>query len=663
MGTSMIHHPSFVFLLAIPALIVAGCVNYLRPEKTGIAPSVISITALAMAVGLSMGGVAWKLGHIGGPVSSATSGLIIHWLRIPGGYFGHKPVWIDLGIRSDTLGVAFFMTVLLIALLGHIHLSASASKSEPKYVYYAFSIWALAAMLVAFLAVSVLQLLAFVLLAALMGWLMLMLSRDEPVSGPGLLAAGPLLIPIGLSGASLALVAASSATGGLHWLAGSAPWPKTGAVMQMHTLGTYAGGSVAGILVGFGVLGFGAQIPFQIWPHEYSKSSPSSNYLLMSSLILGAAPFLAERLKPFFTLDARLFIAIAAAATALMAALGTLEEPDIRQVLAGLSSVLTGMALVFIMTGSSAAGLTLSLIGLLAMSGLMMVSGTVVHNTDREADINRLGGLWRRLPLSAIFSLLLIVVLTGGLRTGTCEALRLGLANLHAYAVGLGLWGELLYGAPVLALAIMTISLMRWWWRIFIIKPRSAPPGTTRESPLHTFPPLILLIGSLTASMAFLDLPMLIHRALSHREMGKIVLPTGASGLLINDIPWMVAGALLVVAIAYSRGDATLQRLLRIPGINLISRWLRSNMYVADMYGFILARPIRLISIAVAVLDQWLSGWLVVMLALGIGALGLLVATVDGIWTLRWWPAPGRRMPPPIDSPPVAGKASSQSTS
>ena len=52
----MIHHPSFVFLLAIPALIVAGCLNYFRPEKTGIAPSVISITALAMAVGLSMGG-------------------------------------------------------------------------------------------------------------------------------------------------------------------------------------------------------------------------------------------------------------------------------------------------------------------------------------------------------------------------------------------------------------------------------------------------------------------------------------------------------------------------------------------------------------------------------------------------------------------------------
>ncbi|MGC8559601.1 MAG: proton-conducting transporter membrane subunit [Phycisphaerae bacterium] len=657
----MIHHPSFVFLVAILALIVAGCINYRRPEKTGIAPSVISITALAMAVGLSMGGLAWKLGHIGGPVSSVTSGLIIHWLRIPGGYYGHKRVWIDLGIRSDTLGVAFFMTVLLIALLGHIHLSASTTKSEPKSVYYAFSIWALAAMLMAFLAVSVLQLLAFVLLAALMGWLMLMLSRDEPVSGPGLLAAGPLLIPIGLAGASLALVAASSATGGLHWLAGGAPWPKTGTVMQMHTRSAYAGGSVAGILVGFGVLGFGAQIPFQIWPHEYSKSAPSSNYLLMSSLILGAAPFLAERLKPFFTLDARLFIAIAAAATALMAALGTLEELDIRQVLAGLSSAIAGMALVFMMTGSSAAGLTLSLIGLLSMTGLMMVSGTVIHSTDREADISRLGGLWRRLPLSAIFSLLLIVVLTGGLRTGTCEALRLGLANLHSYAAGLGLWGRLLYGTPVVAIAVITVSLLRWWWRIFIIKPRSAPAGTARESPLQTFPPLILLVGSLTAGMAFLDLPLLIHRALSHREMAKIALPSGAAGWVITYIPWMVAGALILVALAYSRGDATLQRLLRIPGINLINRWLKSNMYVADMYGFILARPIRLISIVVAVLDQWISGWLIVMLALGTGALGLLVATVDGIWTLRWWPAHGRRMPPPIESPSVPPKNSSQS--
>ena len=659
----MIHHPSFVFLVAILVLFVSGCINYFRPEKTGIAPSVISITALAMAVGLSMGGVAWKLGHIGGPVSSATSGFIIHWLRIPGGYFGRKPLWLDLGIRSDTLGVAFFMTVLLIALLGHIHLSASITKNEPRGVYYAFSIWALAAMLMAFLAVSVLQLLAFALLAALMGWLMLMLSRDEPVTGPGLLAAGPLLIPIGLAGASLALVAAGSATGGLHWLAGSAPWPKAGAVMQMHTLGAFTSGSVAGILVGFGVLGFGAQIPFQIWPHEYSKSAPSSIYLLMNTLILGAAPFLAQRLKPFFSLDARLFIAIAATATALMAALGTLEQNDIRQVLAGLSSAMTGLALGFIMTGSSAAGLTLSLIGLLGMTGLVMVAGTVIHNADHESDITRLGGLWRRLPLSAIFSFLLIVVLTGGLRTGASAALQLGLINLHAYAVGLGHWGGLLYGTPMVALAVMAVSLMRWWWRIFIMKPRSAPPGTTRESPLHTFPPLILLIGSLTAGMAFLDLPMLIHRALSHRDMAEIPLPHGTSELLINDIPWMIIGALFLVAIAYSRGDGVLQRLLRIPGINLIGRWLRSNMYVADMYGFVLARPIRLISIAVAFLDQWISGWLVVMLGLGVGALGLLVAAVDGIWTLRWWPPHGRRIPPVMGTPSATGNTDTQSAS
>jgi NADH:ubiquinone oxidoreductase subunit 5 (subunit L)/multisubunit Na+/H+ antiporter MnhA subunit len=257
----------------------------------------------------------------------------------------------------------------------------------------------------------------------------------------------------------------------LQWLAGGAPWPKLIPLAGGHPVGGFSSGDVTGVLVGLGVLGFGAQIPFQIWPHEYSKSAPSSNYLLMINLILGASPFLAERLLPFFNSDARLFLAIAAAATALIAALGTLEQTDIRQILAGLTSSITGLALVFIMTGSSAAGLTFALISLLGMTGLMMIAGTVVHASDREVDIGRLGGLWRRLPLSTIFSLLLIVALTGGARMGTGGSMRLGLNKLHAYATALGVWGRLLSWVPLIAVAVITLSLMRWWWRIFIIKP------------------------------------------------------------------------------------------------------------------------------------------------------------------------------------------------
>ncbi len=657
----MIHHPSFIFLLALLVLIITGLINYIRPDRKGIAPSVITITGFAMAVGLAIGGVAWKLGHIGRPVSATNSGLLLHWLQIPGVGLINQPVWITIGIRSDTLGVAFFIAVLLICLLGQIHLSASVRKNEPQGIYYAFAAWALATMAGAFLAVSVLELLALVLLSALMGWLMLMLSRDEPVAGPGLLAAGPLLIPIGLAGASLALVTAGSVTGGLQWLAGGAPWPKLIPLAGGHPVGGFSSGDVTGVLVGLGVLGFGAQIPFQIWPHEYSKSAPSSNYLLMINLILGASPFLAERLLPFFNSDARLFLAIAAAATALIAALGTLEQTDIRQILAGLTSSITGLALVFIMTGSSAAGLTFALISLLGMTGLMMIAGTVVHASDREVDIGRLGGLWRRLPLSTIFSLLLIVALTGGARMGTGGSMRLGLNKLHAYATALGVWGRLLSWVPLIAVAVITLSLMRWWWRIFIIKPLAVPSPSIRESPLHTFPPLILLAGAWVAGTSFLDLPMLIHRAISH-EGQLVILPVqGAAGWVITYIPWIFLFALLLVGLLYSRGDGWLKRIARLPGPNLVSRWLTANMYVAEMYSFVLGRPVRMISVALACIDEWLSGWLVLMLALGIGTLGLLVATLEGLWTLRWWPPHGRRMPPIEDI--AAGKEHHQASS
>lgn len=646
MGISMIHHPSFIFFLALLVLIISGFINYIRPDKKGIAPSVITITGFAMAVGLAIGGVAWKLGHIGRPVSPTSSGLLIHWLRIPGGGLVIQPVWISVGIRSDTLGVAFFITVLLICLLGQIHLSASIKKNEPQGIYYAFAAWALATMAGAFLAVSVLELLALILLSALMGWLMLMLSRDEPVTGPGLLAAGPLLIPIGLAGASLALVTAGSVTGGLQWLAGGAPWPKLVPLAGGHLVGGFSSGDVTGMLVGLGVLGFGAQIPFHIWPHEYSKSSPSSNYLLMINLILGASPFLAQRLLPFFNPDARLFIAVAAAATALIASLGTLEQTDIRQILAGITSAIAGVALVFIMTGSSAAGLTLALIGLLVMTGLMMVAGTVVHTCDCEADLRRLGGLWRRLPLSTIFSFFMIVGLTGGGRLGTAGSLRLGLVNLHAYANALGVWGRLLVWAPLLAMGIISVSLMRWWWRIFIIKPSTSPSPSMRESPLHTFPPLLLLVGACVAGTSFLDLPLLIHRAISHQPEPEMLHVQGVTGLSIAYLPWFIVVAVLLIGLLYSRGDRQMSQIAKLPGVNLVSRWLGANMYVAEMYSFILARPIRLLAVALALIDEWISGWLVLMLTLSIGALGLLVATIDGIWTLRWWPPHGRRMPP-----------------
>jgi NADH:ubiquinone oxidoreductase subunit 5 (subunit L)/multisubunit Na+/H+ antiporter MnhA subunit len=329
-----------------------------------------------------------------------------------------------------------------------------------------------------------------------------------------------------------------------------------------------------------------------------------------------------------------------------MSALATLAQADIRQILAGLTSAIAGISLVFIMTGSIAAGLALALIGLVAMTGLMMIAGTVIHAADRQTDLSRLGGLWRRLPLSTIFSFVLIVALTGGVHLGTADSLRIGVINLHAYASALGVWGMLLCWAPLLALPLVSISLLRWWWRIFIIKSSASDSTAMRESPLHTFPPLILLVGAWVAGSAFLNLPLLIHRTISRQHAVAVLNPHGLVGIAIAYIPWGFAVALLLVGLAYSRGVQPVRTVARWPGINLVCRWLEANMYVAEMYSFVLARPIRILSVMLAFLDEWIAGWLVVMLALGIGVLGLLVATVDGMWTLRWWPPQGRRMPP-----------------
>ncbi len=662
MHLPLIHHSSFVFLLTIIVLVVSGLINYLRPGKAGIAPVIISIIAMAVGVCLAIGGLAWKLSHAGQSVSPVASGLIIHWLKIPGAAPMGKGTWLSLGMRTDTLGVTFFMVTLLIGLLGQIHLSASLRKTEPSAVYFAFSTWAIAALLVAFLAVNVLQLLTFILLAALFGWLMLMLSRDEPISGPGLLAAGPLLIPIGLAGASLALVTAGSAADGLHWLAGCAAWPKI-AFTPRHSLlisSHLTSVDMAGILLAFGVLGFGAQVPFHLWPDEYSKSAASTSYLLMVSLILGAAPLLATRLAPFFTLDAKLFLCVCGAATSIMAALSSLGQTDIRRILASLTSSLAGIVMVLIASGGSADGLAIALIGLLSMTGLLMIAGTVIHAADRRTNITHMGGLWRQLPLSAFFALIIIAIITGTAHLGTSQAITLGFTHLHAYASDMGPWGMLLFWAPLAAVLVLSFSLARWWWLIFISAGAEPVMVSSRESASQTFPPLLLLIGGLLAGTSFLDLPALIHRSLSSaRAAAAPAMAAGSSGQLIADFPMVGAAALALVVLLYWKGTTLVARLCRVPGLNLIHRWLQSNMYVSEMYRFLIARPIRGISILLAFVDRWIAGWVLVMIALGTGTMALFVSAVDGLWTARGWPVPARKMPAPDPAPvptPNAGK-------
>ncbi len=354
------------------------------------------------------------------------------------------------------------------------------------------------------------------------------------------------------------------------------------------------------ILMGLGLflgcVGKSAQIPLQTWLPDAMEGPTPVSALIHAATMVAAGVYLAGRCYPLFAPEVFLTIAYCGLITMLVSASIALVMTDIKRVLAFSTCSQLGMMMLALGIGAWTAGLLHLLTHAFFKALLFLGAGSVIHGCHEEQDLRQMGGLRRKMPVTAYTMLIGVLAISGmPFFSGwyskdqiLSAAMGASLSNhLHA----------LLFLGPLLTAGLTAFYMFRLWFLAFAGEPRNRTVyNHARESPWSMKWPLIILaLGSIgvawgwplwDAEASYLGHhlheaePILNHPAFSHAHILAEEYHVVAGGLAL------LAGV-LGAGYAWSRygRHAPTAAQLQEPRGLLAKRW-----YFDDVYDFVFLR-------------------------------------------------------------------------
>lgn len=164
---------------------------------------------------------------------------------------------------------------------------------------------------------------------------------------------------------------------------------------------------ICGLLF-IGAMGKSAQIGLHTWLPDAMEGPTPVSALIHAATMVTAGVFLVIRFSPLFELSENIlnFITYIGAITAFFAATIALTQNDIKRIVA--YSTCSQLGYMFFACGASAYPVALFHLMTHAFfkALLFLGAGNVIYATHHEQDITKMGGLWKKIPLS--YSLMLI---------------------------------------------------------------------------------------------------------------------------------------------------------------------------------------------------------------------------------------------------------------
>ena len=264
---------------------------------------------------------------------------------------------------------------------------------------------------------------------------------------------------------------------------------------------------VAGIGIFCGCIGKSAQFPLHVWLPDAMEGPTPVSALVHSATMVAAGVFLVARAYPIFTPEVLLVIAIIGTITLLLAATIAITATDIKRVLAYSTVSQLGYMMLALGVGGWLAGTMHLITHAFFKSLLFLGSGSVIHAVHTN-DLNKMGGLRRKMPWTSATMLVGCLAIAGA---GLPFALSLGGHSLHLgfsgyYSKDAILeqallfrhtnpgWGTLFFLAAACGAAITAFYMFRLWYLAFAGQPRDDRRyARAHESPPVIYRPLVLL--------------------------------------------------------------------------------------------------------------------------------------------------------------------------
>ncbi len=262
-----------------------------------------------------------------------------------------------------------------------------------------------------------------------------------------------------------------------------------------------------------GAMGKSAQFPLHVWLPDSMEGPTPISALIHAATMVTAGIFMVARMSPLFELsDAALtFVIVIGAITAFFMGILGIIQNDIKRVVA--YSTLSQLGYMTVALGASAysAGIFHLMTHAFFKALLFLAAGSVIIGMHHEQDIRKMGGLWNKMPVTWITSLIGSLALIGtpflsGFYSKDSIILAVE-ASKNAGHAGAGI----AYWALLIGIAITAFYSFRMFFLVFHGRPRWAHAdenakghghghghddehhGEPHESPAVVTVPLVLL--------------------------------------------------------------------------------------------------------------------------------------------------------------------------
>ncbi len=353
-----------------------------------------------------------------------------------------------------------------------------------------------------------------------------------------------------------------------------------------------------------GAMGKSAQLPFHVWLPDAMEGPTPVSALIHAATMVVAGVYLVARMLPVFELagDALTVVLIVGLLTALFSGVVAFAQTDIKKVLAYSTVSQLGFMFVALGAGYASAGMFHLFTHAFFKALLFLGAGSVIIGTHHHQEMGQLGGLWRKMPVTAATFLIGSLALAGLFPLAGFWSKD---EILHAVE-GVGAWALFLLAIAAIMTAFYTTRL---FIRTFLGKPQDeAIASHTRETGLVMTLPLV-----------FLALLSIVAGFFIFHDFGSALgFPGGFSEFVFLHYPakfhvdWGLVGLSTALFVIGAFGGAWFYWNGRVDRATVLAEWqpkvyemVQRKFFFDDLYQFLIDRVVLGFSYLVSWFDRF----------------------------------------------------------
>jgi NADH-quinone oxidoreductase subunit L len=352
------------------------------------------------------------------------------------------------------------------------------------------------------------------------------------------------------------------------------------------------------LLLFIGAMGKSAQLGLHVWLPDAMEGPTPVSALIHAATMVTAGVFMVARLSPLFVAapDTMVFITIMGGLTAIVAAIIGLTQTDIKRVIA--YSTMSQLGYMFFALGVGAFGAAIFHLMTHAFfkALLFLGAGSVIHALHHEQDLRRMGGLWKKIPITYAMMWIGSLALAGIPIFAGYYSKDIILESAFAANTTVG------YLAYSLGIAAALLTAF-YSWRLIYLAFHGRPRGDhhahdhAHEAPVAMWAPLLVLVaGAIGSGILFFD--YFVGEKRSNFWAGTLFHEGGDILHEAHHVPEWVALLPTIMGIV-GIALATLFYVLKPNLPALFAKFLKpfyllsmNKFYVDEIYDALLIRPV-----------------------------------------------------------------------